>query len=128
MSPLELLPAWFLASYGAVVLLAEGAIFNRPRRWLTQRSSLLREMIGCPMCLGFWIGVTLSLAVRLGPVVSVSGPESIPWRIAVAALDGAAVSCAAVFAALARIALVALARRPEVPHAVAAPAPVRRIA
>lgn len=50
-----------LACLGLVWILKDSYILNRPRKFLSKRSKHLKELLSCSQCLGFWVGVALSL-------------------------------------------------------------------
>lgn len=51
---------WFvLTGYGLTQLLVYGSIFNKPRNFIKSRSDFFGELVSCPMCMGFWVGVFL---------------------------------------------------------------------
>jgi len=54
---------YLLATYGIVEILGVGRIFAPLRQQLPPR---LREMVECPMCLGFWVGLSLALLLYGG--------------------------------------------------------------
>ncbi len=55
----------FLACIGLVWILKDSYIFCTPREYLKSKSKYLKRLLSCSMCLGFWIGVLLSLLVYL---------------------------------------------------------------
>lgn len=51
---------WFvLTGYGLTQLLVYGSIFERARKFIRSKSDFLGELVHCPMCTGFWVGVLL---------------------------------------------------------------------
>tara|TARA_R100000664_G_scaffold34049_1_gene53652 strand:+ start:5075 stop:5410 length:336 start_codon:yes stop_codon:yes gene_type:complete len=48
-----------LASWGMTQILVYGSIFENQRRWVLEKSDWLGTLVGCPMCMGFWVGVFL---------------------------------------------------------------------
>ena len=56
------LVTFILICYGATNILCFGSIFDRLRARLDGLGSvMLTELIHCPMCVGFWVGVLVSL-------------------------------------------------------------------
>ncbi len=49
-----------LASIGLMWIIKYGSILSFPREYLKSVSSVLKELIECSMCLGFWCGVFFS--------------------------------------------------------------------
>ncbi len=52
-----------LGSVGITIILTRSSLFERPREFVDSKSSLLGELVSCPMCLGMWIGFLTSLFV-----------------------------------------------------------------
>lgn len=50
-----------LACIGLVWILKDSYILERPRNWIKSKSASLSKLFSCGMCLGFWVGVSLSL-------------------------------------------------------------------
>lgn len=51
---------WFvLTGYGLTQLIVYGSIFEKSRSYIKSKSSFLGELVHCPMCTGFWVGVLL---------------------------------------------------------------------
>lgn len=50
----------FLFCLGLVWILRFGSILNKPRNFL-KRNKILKELLNCSLCLGFWAGVLLSV-------------------------------------------------------------------
>ena len=50
---------FILASWGMTQILVYGSIFQNQREWIMKKSDWLGELIHCPMCTGFWVGVFL---------------------------------------------------------------------
>jgi hypothetical protein len=46
-----------LTSYGIVYLVAESNLFEKPRAWIAKKSHFLGELIYCPICTSFWVGL-----------------------------------------------------------------------
>ena len=53
---------FLLASYGVTNIVTSGKIFERLREWVDRRSSIVGYWLHCPMCMGLWVGVSLSIA------------------------------------------------------------------
>jgi len=51
---------WFaLTGYGLTQLIVYGSIFEKARAFIKTKSDFLGELVHCPMCTGFWVGVLL---------------------------------------------------------------------
>ena len=50
-----------LPSLGALFILKYGYILQKPRNFLKDSCNLLEEFFSCCMCMGFWVGLILSL-------------------------------------------------------------------
>jgi len=52
---------WILAAYGMSQILVFGAIFDKPRNWITKHSTFLGDLLGCMMCTSTWVGFLYSV-------------------------------------------------------------------
>lgn len=50
-----------LACLGLVWIIKDSYIFHKQREWLKSKSEKLKKLLSCGMCLGFWVGLALSL-------------------------------------------------------------------
>ncbi len=50
-----------LASIGITMILMYGSIFNAPRKLLC-KIGLIKKLLSCSLCLGFWVGLALASA------------------------------------------------------------------
>ena len=59
-----------LGCAGLVFILRYGSILEGPRVWLARRSSFFADLLGCTLCLGFWVGSLplLEGALRSGDI------------------------------------------------------------
>lgn len=48
-------------SLGLLFILKYGYILQKPRNFLKDSCNLLNEFLSCCMCMGFWVGLILSL-------------------------------------------------------------------
>lgn len=46
-----------ISCVGIMWVLRYGSILDRPRRYISSRSNLLKELLNCSLCLGFWCGL-----------------------------------------------------------------------
>ena len=51
----------FLACVGLVWIIKDSYILNLPRNYLKSKSKHLQEFLSCSLCLGFWVGLLLTL-------------------------------------------------------------------
>jgi uncharacterized membrane protein len=42
-------------------IIKDGSIFERPRKFISSRSSIFDKLFKCSLCLGFWSGVLVGL-------------------------------------------------------------------
>lgn len=68
------IPTWYdlvllsLAAFRSWKLIAEDAIFDRPRLWFVGRvPKWMVELIECPWCLGLWLGLAWWAGWQLWP-------------------------------------------------------------
>jgi len=52
---------WILVSFGITLSVTRGKIFDPIRQRALKINSTLGQLLQCPMCLGFWVGIFLSL-------------------------------------------------------------------
>ena len=52
-----------LGSVGITIILTRSSLFEKPRDFIEGKSSLMGELVSCPMCLGMWVGFITSLFV-----------------------------------------------------------------
>ena len=52
---------WILAAYGMSQILVFGAIFDKPRNWITRHSTFFGDLLSCMMCTSTWVGFFFSL-------------------------------------------------------------------
>ncbi len=50
-----------LSCIGIVWIIKDSYIFARPRNFLSSKSDLLKELLSCSLCLGFWCGLVIGL-------------------------------------------------------------------
>src|SRR3990167_5089682 len=71
MNELQRLGITAIAAWYTTLLLMQGTIFNRPRQWLKGLHPKLKELTECPLCLGWWVAVSLSVAAGIWNPVSI---------------------------------------------------------
>lgn len=49
-----------LVTYGIAYLLSESVLLEKPRNYLAHKNRLLGDLLYCPICLSFWIGLILT--------------------------------------------------------------------
>ena len=85
MNSIEQVAIW-LAQYGMTFLLCDAKLAQKPRDWLTQRSTFLRDLLGCHFCSGFWVSLLVSMYLYWPP----SSHQTVFW-VLLYAFSGAAV-------------------------------------
>lgn len=48
-----------LAALGLLFIVKDSTILRRPREWAKSLHPLLRTLLECPQCLGFWCGLAV---------------------------------------------------------------------
>ena len=51
----------YLVCVGTTIIVTVSSIFEPMRNMVSSKSDFLGELVGCPMCMGFWIGIFWSL-------------------------------------------------------------------
>jgi len=59
---LGFLLTFILACYGGANGIVYSALLASPRKWISSKSKFLEKLLSCPLCVGFWLGVSFSLA------------------------------------------------------------------
>ena len=54
-----------IPSLGLLFILKYGYILQKPRNFLKDSCNLMNEFLTCSMCMGFWVGLILSLIYSL---------------------------------------------------------------
>jgi len=54
---------------GLTIIMSSGGIFEKTRSFISKKSSFFGDLISCPMCLGFWVGIISGLILGLNPVI-----------------------------------------------------------
>lgn len=52
---------YIFMAYGLTNILVYGKIFNKPRAWISKKSSFLKKLLECMMCLSTWTGMLSSI-------------------------------------------------------------------
>jgi hypothetical protein len=55
-----------LLTLGLTYIVTQSSIMVLPRMWLAEKAFLLKLLIYCPACTGFWVGVALQLVHNYG--------------------------------------------------------------
>jgi len=54
---------------GITIILTQSSLFEKLRDWVSFYSNFLGELVGCPMCLGVWVGFIMSFYFSMDPVL-----------------------------------------------------------
>ncbi len=91
---------WGLSVLGATLIVTKGRIFAPVRRLARRRNANglgaeteLSRFLGCPLCMGFWVGV-MFFAMGFG-VVTFHDHSGLIGLVAVGLVHGAAAACVA---------------------------------
>lgn len=60
---------YIFMTYGLTNILVFGKIFDKPRTWISKKSSFLKKLFECMLCLGTWTGMLASFFIW-SPVLS----------------------------------------------------------
>ena len=52
---------FILTSFGITYIIVYGGIFKNMREYLEENYPFFGDLVGCPMCFGFWSGVLVSI-------------------------------------------------------------------
>ena len=56
---------FILATGGGTFIITHSSLFKPIREWLTLKSSKIGVFIGCPQCVGFWMGALVYLCILI---------------------------------------------------------------
>jgi len=59
---LGFLLTFILICYGGANGIVYSQLLATPRAWISSKSNFLAKLVSCPLCVGFWLGVSFSLA------------------------------------------------------------------
>jgi len=71
---------FLIGSSGITVVFILASIFEKIREAISL-NDFLEELIHCPMCLGFWIGLASSFVFSYNPIYSGFAVSLISWTI-----------------------------------------------
>ncbi len=54
---------------GLTIIISSGSIFDKPRAFISNKSKFLGELVSCPMCLGFWVGLIFAALFGINPII-----------------------------------------------------------
>lgn len=64
---------YILSLYGITLIISEGVIFSKFRKWLnTFNNKFFYKLVSCMMCLGFWFGAITSLILNDNPFIDIT--------------------------------------------------------
>ena len=88
----------FLMSSGGLTAIIVGShIFSAPRDFLSEKSESLRIFMNCPMCVGFWVGLFMSMTLPVSANVFMAAFSASLFSWAAYTLVDAADSVASYF-------------------------------
>jgi len=54
---------FLMSSAGLTAIIVGSHIFSVPRDFLSEKSESIAVFLGCPMCVGFWVGLIMSMTL-----------------------------------------------------------------
>ena len=72
---------FLLGCSGFTITFMLGSIFQRVRDFIEKHSSFFGEMIYCPLCLGFWVGVAGSFIYNYNTFLSGFSISLVSWIV-----------------------------------------------
>ena len=67
---------WILAAYGMSQIVVFGAIFDKPRDWITKNSTFFGDLLSCMMCTSTWVGFFFAITFYSPTLTMVTIPYS----------------------------------------------------
>lgn len=61
---------FILSGVGITNLVVNATILDNPRDFMSNRSTVLKKLLSCMMCSGFWVGMGLGFVFNISPVIS----------------------------------------------------------
>ena len=72
---------FYLACVGITIIITQSSIFEKPREVFSNMGDFFDELIHCPMCMGFWVGIFLSLLYGKDIVIVAPTSSLLSWII-----------------------------------------------
>ena len=69
------------ASVGITAGLVISSLLSRPREFISDKSEFLSELINCPMCTGFWVGMVTSCYFDIPPLWGAFMVSLFSWAV-----------------------------------------------
>ena len=67
---------------GLTIIMSSGSIFDTTREFISKKSKFFGELVSCPMCLGFWVGLFFGFVWMKYPPIILAGMVSvISWTL-----------------------------------------------
>lgn len=67
---------------GLTIIMSAGNIFESTRNFISNKNKFFGELVSCPMCLGFWVGLFFGFLILEYPPIILAGMVSlISWMI-----------------------------------------------
>lgn len=88
---------FLMSSAGLTAIIVGSHIFSVPRDFLSEKSENIKVFLNCPMCVGFWVGLFLSMTLPFSVNVFTAGFSASLFSWAVYTLVDAADSVASHF-------------------------------
>ena len=75
---------FILSSCGITFILTTSSIFEPVRDFIEERSNFFGELVSCPMCSGFWVGLVVSALdfQNYNPIYAGAITSLVSWFIA----------------------------------------------
>lgn len=91
---IEALFLYLLGCYGVTIIVVSSKIFKPFREFFNNKIKIIHELLNCPLCFGFWVGVITSILLNYSISFSLfySQPLNIGYLISYYVFDGAIVS------------------------------------
>jgi hypothetical protein len=76
---------FYLSCIGITILITQSSILEKFRNLFARMGDFFEELINCPMCTGFWVGVFMSLLFNNNVIFSAATSSLLSWLVYVAA-------------------------------------------
>ena len=72
---------FYLACVGITIIITQSSIFEKPREVFSNMGDFFDELIHCPMCMGFWVGIFLSFLYGKDIILVAPTSSLLSWVI-----------------------------------------------
>ena len=72
-----------IACIGLTIIITQSTLFSPFREFIERRSSFFGDLIECPMCTGFWVGLFMSFLYGYDSIFLCFGTSLFSWLVSI---------------------------------------------